>query len=308
MKTIMKKMTGLLVMVLLFSVFLTSCSKKEAEGSGIKLYYLNSQGTGLTTVDYSPVETQPKAQVGELLEQLALQKEDVDYFTPISKDIKINSYALSEGILTIDFSPEYENLTVTNEALLRAAVVKTLMQVKTVKGVTFTILSQPLLDAKGVEVGSMTDDSFLFDYGRGQSQTERATLVLYYATEDGNSLKAIRRTVHYSNAMPMEQIVVNNLAEAPGRDGLMSAIPEGTKVMSVVINENTCYVTLDSGFLNFPEGELREVAVYSIVNSLCELDSISKVQIIVNNEAEVIPVESDRVSGTYEADKTYVIE
>ena len=303
-----KKIICLLLTAALCTGLLCACQKKQTEdGLGINIYYLNAQGTGLTTVNYKPVEKKPKEQAKELLDELSTQKEDVDYFSPIYGDLEIASFDFKEGTITVDFNSEYENLTVTSEALLRAAVVKTLMQVKGVNSVSFTVDQKPLLDDKGAEIGSMTDDSFVYDYGRGQSQTEKGVLTLYYATEDGNNLKAIDRTVHYSNAIPMEQVVMNYLAESPERDGLMSAIPEGTKVLSVVINENTCYVTMDSGFLNLPEGELREVAIYSIVNSLCELDSVTKVQIIVNNENETVPVETDRVSGIYDADKTLVL-
>nr|MCR5546012.1 GerMN domain-containing protein [Lachnospiraceae bacterium] len=76
----------------------------------------------------------------------------------------------------------------------------------------------------------------------------------------------------------------------------------------VVINEGTCYVTLDSSFLSLPEGVSRDVAIYSIVNSLCELDTVSKVQIIVNKESDAALVENDAVSGTYTANYDLVLE
>nr|MCR5546776.1 GerMN domain-containing protein [Lachnospiraceae bacterium] len=265
-----------LILLLLFTM--TGCKDKKAT-SGLKVYYFNNEGTGLTTIPYTLTEETVYDQVGELLEQLSEEVVDVDYHNPISDGIEVKDYTLEEGMLTLYFNDEYENLSATNEALLRAAVVKTLTQVAGVDNVTFYIGDFPLMDASENPVGAMNDESFLYDYGRAQSQSESESLVLYYATSDGNNLKTLVRRAYYSTTIPLEQVVLDCLIESPDNDGLMSAIPEGTKVLSVVINEGTCYVTLDSSFLSLPEGVSRDVAIYSIVNSLCELDTVSKVQI-----------------------------
>lgn len=301
-----KKIWSLCLAVLL--VFCFAGCKKDATESGIYIYYLNNEGTGLVTIPYSFHGDTAYEQVGELIEVLASEVVDVDYHNPISEEIQVESYDIKDKALTIHFNEEYNNLTDTSEALLRAAVVKTVIQVAGVDNVTFYIGNYPLMDAGENAVGAMTDESFLYDYGQAQSQSETEMLTLYYATVDGNHLKKMKQTAHYSTTIPLEQVVLNSLTQTPEVEGIMSAIPEGTKILSVVINDGICYVTLDSGIFNLPEGETREVAVYSIVNSLCELDTVSKVQIIVNNENDAGLLGNDEVSGTYTANYDLVVE
>ncbi len=164
----------------------------------------------------------------------------------------------------------------------------------------------PVTDAAGIPLGPQTLDSYIYDYGQAQSQSEKTKLTLYYATEDGNALTEVTRTVHYSISQPLEQVVMQYLAEAPGTEGLMSAIPEGTNVLSVVTNDGTCYVTLDSNFLNLPEGESRDVSIYAIVNSLCTLDSVDRVQLIVESVGTAV-ITDDPVSGTYKRNDEIVM-
>ena len=297
-----------LVFVCAFLLFnLVACKNKEETAENY-LYFFNNEGTGLITIPYECKGDSAYDRVGELLEALSEDVVDVDYHNPISDGIEVTSYELNDGALTIHFNEEYETLTDTNEALLRAAVVKTVIQVEGVDNVSFYIGNYPLLDSHDTAVGAMTDDSFLYDYGKAQSQSESKVLTLYYATEDGNNLKALSQTAHYSATIPLEQVVLNCLMQTPEKEGVMSAIPEGTKVLSVVINEGICYVTLDTGILNLPEGESRDVAIYSLVNSLCELDTVSKVQIIVNSESDASLLGNDMVSGTYSANYDLVVK
>ena len=240
-----------------------------------------------------------------LLDGLSQVIEDRDYYAPITGDLTVEDYELDENRLTMYFSQSYRELSPTADALLRASVVQTMQQIDGVDEVSFYIGSDPVTDAAGVPIGPMTADSFIYDYDMAQSQSEKTELTLYYATADGNSLSRVVRTVHYSISQTLEQVVMQYLAESPGDDSLMSAIPEGTNVLSVVTSDGTCYLTFDSAFLNLPVGESRDVAIYSIVNSLCELDSIDRVQIIVEDGGASVGI--DNVSGTYKRNEELIL-
>ncbi len=295
-----------LVMISLFTI--TACTKDTTgqNSEEFVIYFYNNDGLGLQAVPYKLKGNNKTSQTDEVLELLSKSTVDVDYRNPISDGLAVENYQFNEDTLVLYFNKEYNSLSEVNQALLRASVVKTLVQIDGISAVDFYIGEEPLQDEDGIAIGAMTGDNFLFDYGRAQSQAETAKVMLYYATEDGTYLRQISRTVHYSSNVPLEQVVLNYLSENPQQEGIKSPIPEGTKILSVVINENTCYVTLDSGFLNLPEWESREVAIYSIVDTLCELDTISKVQLIVSTEKDVPLVGKDEVSGTYDPDYSLV--
>ena len=283
----------------------TGCSRGDE--SDFMIYYINENGTGLYPVPAKVSATDDTDYlIRDMIDRLSGVIEDKDYYAPITGDLTISDYSLSDRRLTIFFSQEYRELTPTSEALLRASVVQTMQQIDGVNEVSFYVGEDPVTDALGVPIGPMTSDSFIYDYGQAQSQSEKTDLVLYYATADGNSLYEVSRTVHYSISQPLEQVVMQYLAETPGDEELMSAIPEGTNVLSVMTSDGTCYLTLDSNFLNLPEGESRDVAIYSIVNSLCALDSIDRVQIII--EGTGTTVGTDSVSGIYKRNDELILQ
>ena len=76
------------------------------------------------------------------------------------------------------------------------------------------------------------------------------------------------------------------LKKAFENEKLESAIPEGTKVNSCILKGNTVYVDLSKEFIdNAPSGITEEsMAIYSIVNTLTELNEVSGIKILINGE------------------------
>ena len=300
-----KKKRLILSALLLFVILLLSGCKKE-DGDKMMVYYINENGTGLYPVSEDVPGGDSDHMVETLLDKLSATIEDRDYYAPMSGDLTVDRYEIGDGRLTMYFSLAYRDLTPTAEALLRASLVQTMVQIDGVDEVAFYVGGDPVTDTAGIPIGPQTSDSYIYDYGQAQSQSEKTTLTLYYATEDGNSISEVTRTVHYSISQPLEQVVMQYLADSPGLEGLMSAIPEGTNVLSVVTSDGTCYITMDSNFLNLPEGESREVSIYAIVNSLCALDSVDRVQIIVESAGTAV-ITDDPVSGTYKLNEEIVV-
>ena len=100
-----------------------------------------------------------------------------------------------------------------------------------------------------------------------------------------------------------QNIVVEELIAGPSGqiEGLYPVINPETKIINILTKDGICYVNLDSSFLTVVNNVSAEVAVYSIVNSLVELDNINKVQILVNGE-----VPSTFSNSTFERNLDYV--
>ena len=82
--------------------------------------------------------------------------------------------------------------------------------------------------------------------------------------------------------------LINMLITGPENEKLESAIPEGTKVNSCTLKGNTVYVDLSKEFIdNAPSGITEEsMVVYSIVNTLTELNEVSGVKFLINGSVE----------------------
>ena len=90
------------------------------------------------------------------------------------------------------------------------------------------------------------------------------------------------RRVHYSSNISLEKLIMEQLLEGPESKNARSAIPSGTKLVSVSLVDGVCYVSFDENFKNQDYSVNEAIVIYSIVDSLSELSSISKVQISVN--------------------------
>ena len=76
------------------------------------------------------------------------------------------------------------------------------------------------------------------------------------------------------------------LASGPSNDKLESPLPEGTTINNAYLKGNTVYVDFSKEFIdNAPTGVEEEgLLMYSIVNTLTELNEVSSVKILINGE------------------------
>ena len=157
----------------------------------------------------------------------------------------------------------------TKEVLVRAAVVRTLVQLPDVSLVSITVEGNPLYDSKNNAVGWMNAEQFINNDGNEINTYELARVRLYFADESGTKLIAADREKHYSTNTPLERFVVEELIAGPsGRiDGLFPSVNAGTKIVNVTTKDGICYVNLDESFLTVVNNVSTEVSIYAIVNS-----------------------------------------
>ncbi len=80
--------------------------------------------------------------------------------------------------------------------------------------------------------------------------------------------------------------LLNLLLSGPTNDMLECPLPEGTKINNATLKGNTVYVDFSKEFIqNAPSGvEEESLIVYSIVNTLTELNEVNSVKILINGE------------------------
>ena len=116
----------------------------------------------------------------------------------------------------------------------------------------------------------------------------RKTIIsLYFKNIETNSLIAEAKAIDVKELyQDPYTYLINMLITGPENEKLESAIPEGTKVDSCTLKGNTVYVDLSTEFVNnAPSGITEEsIAIYSIVNTLTELNEVTGVKILINSE------------------------
>lgn len=293
----MKKKFRILPFIAVF-LLLAACSGKEEDDENVyQVYYVSNSETKVEMHSHVMEEVSPEEQLKELIICLSTEPEKLEYKAPFAMGFQVLGTMLEGGNLQIDVDAAYRELPPITEILVRAAVVRTLTQLPEVSLVMITVEGSPLLDKKENTVGWMNAEQFIDNDGNEINTYEEARVRLYFADESGTKLIAADREKHYSTNTPLERFVVEELIAGPsGRiEGLFPSVNPGTKIVSVMTKDGICYVNLDETFLAVVNNVSTDVSVYAIVNSLVELSSVNKVQIMINGE-----VPSNFSTPTYE--------
>lgn len=305
-----KKKVIVLIGILLLLCFVTACKKnsEDVPEYSYQIFYVNRDNTALISQEYATVNTDAEVVIEELLNCLGTVPEKLEYNAPLAGIFSLISYNFSDGQLQLNFDSKYKDQEIITEILVRAAIVRTLSQVKEVQYVSFLVESEPLSDASGTVVGVMSADNFIDNAGNEINTYEKARIRLYFANEEGNGLTAVTRTKVYSSNISMEKLIVEEIIKGPeqndsGSTGAGKAYPvtnPDTKVLSVGVRDGICYVNLDSSFLNQIYNVTPEVTIYAITNSLVELSNVNKVQISVGGETNINYRENISLSAAFE--------
>ena len=115
---------------------------------------------------------------------------------------------------------------------------------------------------------------------------ERQTIIsLYYTNIDTNTLVPEARVIDAKNLLENPYITLTQyLIDAPRNEQLKSSIPEGTKINEAVLNGDTICLNLSSEFIENQNNDTINLAIYSIVNTLTELNEVNYVKILINGE------------------------
>lgn len=286
-----KRLCGILFLLIisLFGCRVNDSSQTEAEHV-YRIYYLNSSLTKLTPVEYGTDTTDTDPLIEELMGQFLKVPNDVDSQVALSDKVGYLGHRQEEQVLYLYFDTGYSsraNMDATREILCRAALTKTMTQIEGVDYISIYVADQPLLDLTGKPVGVLSDSDFIESIS-DVNTFEKTSLTLFFADETGQRLVEEEREVVHSMNTSMEKLIVEELLKGPQEAGRYRTLPADVKLLNVSVNENVCYINFDSAFLNSTLEVNEYIPIYSIVNSLCEISNVNKVQITVNGSSDVM--------------------
>lgn len=288
--------------LLLSVLLLAGCTQVENNDNRkvFQVYYLNNAETKVDSYEYKTDTESTNKQVEELLLQMQTMPEKLEYKAPLAINYQLLNFHISEGCVSLNMDIHYNELPVTTEVLVRAALVRTLTQVEGVEYVTITVEDTPLKDNLGNLVGMMSASQFIDNAGSEISTYETVKLKLYFADENGSGLVEESRTKEYNSNISMERLVVEELIKGPAGENSYAVINPNTKIVNVSVQDGICYVNLDETFLTQIYNVSSDVTIYSIVNSLVELSNINKVQISIQGETDMMYRETYKLTTVFE--------
>lgn len=297
----MKKWFGALLLIIM-CLGLSACRSDADNGKEeniIQVYYINREETSIRPLEYHLTAEEKNEAVEELLQLLGAEPSENELKATIFSAIEIYSCRINDNKLIINFSKTYKDMPATTEILVRAAIVRTLTQIEGIEIMEFEIEGESMIDYAGIVVGDMRAEQFIDNEGTEINTYEEVTLTLYFANKEGTALVPVTRKVEYNTNIALEKLVMEQLIKGPGTMDANPTINPATQIINITVNDRICYVNLDQTFLTQVYTVNSEVTVYSIVNSLVELENVNKVQILVNGESAVSYRESIDLNTTF---------
>lgn len=280
-----RKVTALVMALVLGSVAFSGCGKKETE-SKYKIYYVNEEQGEVLAEGFVPSEETTQTMLEEMTEKL--NKKNAEGHTLLPENIEIQSCVDDDGMIRVDFNQEYHDLNPVDEVLLRASIVKDYVQIPNIYLVTITAEGTPIVDSQGQEIGAMSLDSFLENTGKEIMAYQCKELNLYFTNEEGNQLVPEARQVYYNGNTPIEKVIVEQLLRGPGESGHYATLPSDTRIVGVSVADGIAYVNLGKQFVDEALPVDAQIPIYSIVNSLIDAGNVSQVQISINGDTSLL--------------------
>lgn len=285
----MKKKEKMLLFVLFLICILAGCGRKPGDTAGYQIYFSNSDASKLVSHTHVSQKTEPEALLEEMFDEMRLPYAAEEEKSLFPENVAIDKFDLMDGQLTITFNDEYRNMDNVSEILLRAGIVMMTTQVNEVRTVVFHIGDAVLRDSSGEPVGAMTSSMFI-NNPVGINSYQYASLTLYFSNKAGDKIVREMRNVHYSSNTTLEKVLMEQLQKGPMNERLKPVLSANVRVLNISIDKKTCTINLSKEFLEQKTGTAisPEVEIFSIVNSLCDMLNVDRVQFQIEGNSDVL--------------------
>ena len=292
----MKKKKWLLhlALVVIVCIILLPClfllgSKIGSSGmEGAEVYYLVSANNSLKEVRTNvPQEAETSNMAFHLLERMKEDPKKDGMISAVPADVEFLSVHLEDKKAVVDVSSSYLALENAQEVVCRSAIVWTLTSLEMIDNVELTVEGRTLRNQQGKKIGVMNRENVRIDGDVPAETTEYAILKLYFTNADGTDFQIEDRVVEVNANQAREKTILEQLIAGPLEKGYYPTVSADTKIRDVTTTKDgICYVNLSQDFLTkTATANINDVVtVYSIVNSLCELEEVDKVQFLMEGE------------------------
>lgn len=250
----------------------------------VSLYFLDSTKTKLVSETASVVPSDDITMLGDIV-NLLIQgpKDSVEKKRAIPAETKLLGISVDGSIATVDFSGAFFGETDLDNSLAAATVVKTLCETGKVLKVKILVEGQELIGSDKIPLGALGSDDIVD--GSSPAKNSSVNVSLYFADKTGQYLQVEQRSVSQSDKEPIEKVVVTELMNGSQADGLR-LIPAEAKLLSTEIKDGVCFVNFSKDFVEkrIAGSSAELMTVYSVVNTLTDLNSIDKVQFLIEGQ------------------------
>lgn len=294
-KLIVKILLAALVCILAISAVLyklgnekNSSEDENVTSLSLDFYYVDTVSSTMKS-EKKEIKGKDNAEIiSSALTELKKGPVSEELVSPIPENVNFNSATLDGEEATVDISSEYLNMKSGEELLCRGSIVWTLTGLDFIKYVKITVNGDELKQTNGQPMGKMSRDDIVIDAVVSPETTNYETVKLYFSNDESTGLESEERKIEVNPNQPLEKYIVEQLIAGPKDKDLVATIPPETKIRDIKTIDGICYLDLSSEFVTKHNGGStgETLTIYSIVNSLAELDKINKVQFLIEGEKQ----------------------
>lgn len=282
---------------------------KKSEGlMDVNLYYYNPADSKIVAEKRSITKTDDRNQIITLVEAAYREGPKTPNLlraVPDGVDFDItNNGKMLGNVVDINLSSDFNDLSESARLVCIGSIVYTFSDISFVDNVRLSADGENIADKYnmyGKNTASLNKDNVVNNPIINPEKINRQKVVLYFLNEKGVKLVPEERSIEVKQSQTLEYQIVEQLIAGPAESGNSAVIPQGTKVKDIKTEEGICYVNLTSDFVNKLSGstEREKLIIYSIVNSLTELNTVNKVQFLIEGE------KISEFKGHYDFSKTF---
>lgn len=281
-----------LIVILCVTVWAMLKERSSEKDNILSLYFLNP-ATNTLEQEKRMVESdlEERELFDRTIEELINGAKNTGLVNTLSDEVTIVESSYSTDAYNIkkadiNLSSGYNNLTESKKLLCIGAIVYTLTDLDFIDQVTIYADGELIVNSEGEELKTLSRDNVVNNPIINPEKTNRRTVMLYFSDENADVLKAEERSIEVKQSLTLEYQIVEQLILGPTTEGLYATVPSETKIRDIKTEDGICYVNLSSEFVTkHSGGSSGEVmTIYSIVNSLTELNTVNKVQFLIEGE------------------------
>ena len=118
-----------------------------------------------------------------------------------------------------------------------------------------------------------------------EEQARETIITLYFVDKETNQIKSEGKLVN-ANALVKNpyKTIVEKMLEGPTDEALKSAFPENTRLIDANLTNNCVILNFSEELLNYTDDTEKFNIINSLLNSLSQLNEVSSIKILINNE------------------------
>lgn len=279
----MKKLYCIILCLCLFIVVGCNNTANKSEKT-CELYFLRNDESGMV-IETRNIPGKTLDILEFTINELLNGPLEVENKRAIPEGTKLLNSSVKEKIANVDFTMKFDEGNNIQRLWSRYTLIRTLCSIEGIEKVNISIQGNNLMDlSTGEPLKALGKEDIVTD--SSQVHNNKTILTLYFADQNAMYLVAETRQMEIKEGEKTEKVVIKELLKGPVNEKLCPLFNPEVKILSTETKEGICFVNfskeLSTKLSGGSSGEL--LMVYSVVNSLCRLENVDKVQFLIEGK------------------------